>query len=168
MKLTTEQRQVIADLVLEAHEASVAPSGDGYDTTAAAEAFVASLHDIEGGAPEWIARYVDALAVDGAKKVCADWRRANRLPGKTRKGTPVDMPAFAGVRRSDGGGAPVYVQMRFESMDIEALRMHRDKLEAARNTYSREITLISDLIDLMEADPSLRTAGDALAHLMAA
>lgn len=144
----------------EAHAASVTPSGT-YPTRDVAHRFVAAVRDLEQYGDPWVAAFVDSLTVDGASKWLADWRRKHQISAKTKKGTAVDVPRFAGRRNAEGE----YEQMHLFEMDLAALEAHAFKLAAHRDTLSRELRLLHDLIDAMKADDNLRTAGDAFRKL---
>ena len=150
-------------LKAEAHQTATRPDGSVSSRRAAAE-YVRLLRAAEGINPALIAETLDSLARRGASSVLADWRRRQRTPARTLRGTKVDAPHFAGVRRPGPDGAPEHVQMPLSGMSPDELREHRRKLEAQRNTLSREVRLVADLIDVMEAH-GLTTAGDAIARL---
>lgn len=155
------RQQILDDIIAEAHEEH------GGQTSEVKRAIVASLHDLEGSGVAWVGATIDACTETGAARMYADWRRRSTVFATTRKGTELDMPAFGAVTERDGD-VIVYVQVALEGMSLDNLRERRDRLSKQRNTLSREIQLLSDLIAVMEADPSLLTAGDALERLAAA
>lgn len=163
MSLTADERDAFDAMKAEAHDLATRPDGSMIPGAAAVH-YVRLLHDAEGIAPDAIAGYVDALARKGAAKVLADWRRARRTKARTAKGTPVDAPRYAGTIRPDGDGTPQHVQVELPGMTVDELRGHKRKLETSRNTLSREIRLVSDLIEVCEVE-GYATASDALAHL---
>lgn len=164
MTLIPDERAAIDRLKADAHDEARRPDGSVASADAAA-AFVRLLREVEGIAPAAIADYMDDLARKGAAKVLADWRRKHRAPAKTNKGTAVDAPAYAGVRRPDADGELVHVQAALPGLTLDEMRSHKRKLEATRNTLSREVRLVADLIDVME-EKGYATAGEALADLL--
>src|SRR5690606_728324 len=112
--------------------------------------------------------YIDELAAKGAAKVYADWRRRYRIDARTKKGTAVDVPEYAATRRHDDDGAVVYTQMRLMDMTLPQLEAKAEQIGRTRDTLSAEYRFYRDLIEIMQADESLRTAGDAMARLEAA
>lgn len=161
--MNLEQRAVIDLLAKEAHEH--AATVDGYPPHDVAVAFVGFVRDLEPAGQAWVEAFVDSLLVIGAKREMTDWRRRNQHAAHTKKGTPVSLPEFAGKQATDAAGNVVNVQARLFDMDLPALRAHRLKLRTTRDTYSKVIRLLSDLIEAMEEDASLVTAGDAFRKL---
>ena len=152
MKLDPRQRAVVQAALAEAHRGIAR----GVRTRTIAARFLAALRDSERfGHGDWIDTYLDDLAVAGAMKVAADWRRRHRTAELTAKGTRLDVPAYASTVR-DGH----YVQQSLDGLDLPALRHKRAKLAAQRDTLSREVSFLGDLIATMEAD-NLATAGEA-------
>lgn len=129
---------------------------------------VDELRNIEAAGHEWVATYLDDLAAKGAAKVYADWRRRHRIEAQTRKGTGIDVPAYAAVRKQDDEGNVVYTQMRLEDMTLPQLEAKAETIGRTRDTLSVEYRFYRDLIEIMQGDTSLLTAGDALARLEAA
>lgn len=156
MRLDPEARAVLDDALERAH----ADLGDGVRPRAIAASVVAHLRDSERFGLPWVESCVDDLAVVGAMKLCADWRRRHRTPAATAKGTAVAAPRFSTARDETGE----FVQVAFDGMDLAAVRRRRDQLEAQRNTLSVEVRLLADLAELMERD-AIPTAGQALATL---
>lgn len=155
MKLTPTERAVIDGTLAAVHL-------DGRPSREIAVALIDSLDDT--GLPKSFTNvYRRHLMILGASKVCADWRRRFTRKALTAKGTSVDAPVFAGARNEDGQ----HVQLRLAGMDLDALKAKRLQLSKSRNTLSREIQLLSDLIALMESD-GLSTAGDALERMAVA
>lgn len=123
--------------------------------------FVSRVESFAGtGRPE-IAAFLDRLTVSGASKWLADYRRRTRTGVKTAKGTETDVGQWAGIINEDGE----YQQMPLFAMTAEQLKQHRKKLSASRDTLSVEIRFLSDLIEAIEQDASLKTAADAVAKL---
>lgn len=164
MTLIPDERAAIERLKADAHAEARRPDGS-FVSADANVAFVRLLREVEGISPAAISTYLDSLAVKGAGKVLADWRRKHRAPAKTSKGTAVDAPAYAGVRRPDSDGALVHVQVALPGLSLDEMRAHKAKLSATRDTLSREVRLVSDLIDVMEMK-GYETAGEALADLL--
>ena len=80
-----------------------------------------------------------------------DWRRRQVTVTKTPKGTDVQVPVYAAVRTADG-----FAQVRLADMDRAQLVAHRERLSAQRNTLSKEIAYLDQMIEVM-ADPSVAT-----------
>lgn len=166
MNLTADEREAIEGMKAEAHLLATRPDGS-IASGAAPTYFVGLLQSAEGIHPEALGDYLEDLSIKGAAKVLSDWRRGQREPARTAKGTEVDAPHYAGVKRPGGDGAPEYVQVSLPGMSLDELRSHKEKLEAQRNTLSREVRLVADLIAVMEAE-DFTTAGQALDHLLRA
>lgn len=149
MKLDPQAREAINLAIAEAHV-------DGRPTREIAAHVVSAIRDMEPAGLPWVDTYMDELAIIGAQKLCSDWRRAQARKARTAKGTRTSAPAFVG-RTVDG----VAVQVRLDGLDLPGVIEHREKLRAQRNTLSTEIQYLTDLIEAMEADASLSTAGDA-------
>lgn len=162
--MTPAERDVIDAMLDEAQVLATRPDGSVRSSTAPLH-FVTLLRDAEGISPDLIEKYLDYLAGRGAAKIIADRRRRHRIPTATAKGTKVDAPRHAGVKRPNEVGRLEFVQVELPGMTVAELRAHRQQIEAQRNTMSREVRLISDLIDVMEADPKVSTAGEAMARL---
>lgn len=163
MKLDPTRQQVIDDLIHDAHFAD-----KRIVTSEVAARIVDELRNLEASGHAWVEQYLDTLAAKGAAKVYADWRRRYSHKGKTRRGTEVEVPVYGAVREVDDDGTIVSVQLALFSMTLEQVRARRDHLAKTRDTLSAEVRFFTDLADLMEADSSLATAGDALARLEAA
>lgn len=123
--------------------------------------FLDAVRELEPSGDPWVVAFLDSIAITGASKWLADWRRNSRFQVKTLKGTETDVGEYAGTVNEDGE----HEQMRLFEMSAEELKRHIDKLEAHRDTLSREIRFLSDLLEAMVADPSLATAGDAFRKL---
>jgi hypothetical protein len=161
--MKTSRRQVIDDLIHDAHfgRAEVV-------TRKVAAEIVDELHGLEASGHEWVSEYLDQLAVKGAAKVYADWRRRYRVGSRTKKGTALDVPAYAAVRKHDDRGAVVFAQMHLEDMTLPQLEAKAERIGKTRDTLSVEYRFYRDLIELMQTDAALATAGDAIARLEAA
>lgn len=158
-----ETRQQMIDRIIKAaHERRA----EAVTSEIAAE-MVEQLHELEAFGHAWVAEFLDDLAEDGAAKKYADWRRRHRIGSKTKKGTEVDVPAFAAVRKQDDEGNVVYHQMRLEDMTLPQLEAKAEHIGKTRDTLSIEYRFYRDLIEMMQADTTLVTAGDALARLAA-
>lgn len=161
--MTDAERAVITELLDEAEVLATSPDGSIRSSAAPAH-FVALLRDHEGLAPTLVADWLDHLAERGAAKMIADRRRRSTIATRTAKGTKVEAPRFAGVVRPDENGTKQFVQVELPGMTLAELYGHKRKLEAARNTYSRDIRLVADVIAAME-EHGFATAGEALEHL---
>lgn len=157
------RQQVIDDLIHDAHFAT-----ERIVTSEVARRIVDELRNLEASGHRWIADYLDDLAAKGAAKVYADWRRRYTIDATTRKGTALAVPAYAAVRKQDDEGNVVYTQMRLEEMTLPQLEAKAETIGRTRDTLSVEYRFYSDLIEIMHADATLVTAGDALARLEAA
>lgn len=153
MSTKAEALHQIAD---ECHAALVTDTGS-FPTREVAIRFAREVRDLERLGEPWVEHFVESLVIEGAAKWLSDWRRTHRLKARTKKGTAVEPGHFAGRRSADGS----YEQMPLLSMDLGALKAHAAKLAAQRNTLSIEIRFLRDLIEAMEADETLTTAGDA-------
>lgn len=161
--MESTRRQIVDDLIHDAHH--------GKDRIVASEIaaeVVADLRNLEAEGHRWVSELIDRLLLAGAAKMCADWRRRYSHSGRTKKGTEVEIPKWGAVIEADDAGAPVHVQLALFTMTLDQARAKRDALVKGRDTLSAEIRWYSDVIEIMEADPALRTVGDALARLEAA
>jgi hypothetical protein len=164
MKYSTEERTFIRGIQAEAHRMALLPDGS-IDVRAVPIHFVALLRESEGASPGFIDSYIDSLAAKGAAKVASDWRRSQKRDARTAAGTDLEVPAHAGIRRPDRNGTKVPVQVALGGMTVPELRSHKARLSASRNTLSREIRLLSDLIEVCESK-GYATAEQALADLL--
>jgi len=155
VKLHAEAREAVEAALVAAHEG-------GGTTRGIAGRFVRSIRDLERFGQPWVADYLEDLTIRGAMKVCADWRRKTTVKARTKSGV-VDLPGFVG-RTNDHGEATQEPLIR---LDLDAVLDHKRRLSAQRNTLSRSIAALDQLIALMEANPALRTVGEALPVLMA-
>lgn len=161
--MIADARHAIDQAKAEAHDQARQPDGSVPSRLAAAR-FVALLGEIEGADPDAIGVYLDGLAITGAMKVLGDWRRRHRAPARTAKGTRLDVPTYAGAIRPDADGRGRHVQLPLGDMTADELRTHKARLAASRDTLSAEIRLVSDLIEVMEAQ-GYTSAAEALADL---
>ena len=151
MKLNPEAREAINFALAEAH-------CELGRSRSIAMRFVDLIRDMEPSGQAWVVEYLDELAIVGAMKVCADWRRTKQSKARTRKGTEVAVPLWASTE--DAAGEQTLT--RFDDLDAKALRARKDQMETQRDTLSREIQLYADLLEAMEA-PGVETVGQALA-----
>lgn len=151
MKLNPDDRDVIHAILAEVHV-------PGRPTREIAARFATAVRDLEPSGLPWVTTYLDELVIVGAQKVCADWRRSQNTSAKTKKGSSTPVPAYVGQNDAVTGAA---VQLVFDGLDLDGLRRHRQRLAAQRNTLSTTIQYLADLIEVMEADDTVRTAGDA-------
>jgi len=165
MRLNPEQRALADQLMAETlHEC--ADPGGRFTTASHAQAFTDRLRELEGSGVLWVSAFLESLTVDGAKRACSDWKRRERTDAKTKKGTGVSVQSFAGVQRADDEGRREWVQMPLDAMPRGDVAKHHDAVAARRDTLSREVRFLRDLLDIMEADESIKTAGEALVVLM--
>ena len=165
MKLDLTRRQIIDDLIHDAHFSRIE---QGAKTSEVAAAIVDELHGMEASGHPWVSDYLDKLATRGASLLYSDWRRRFRIRGRTKKGTRCTVPAYAAAVERTADGTRVYTQLPFSAMTVEQVQSKHDALVKTRNTLSVEVRLYADLLELMRSDPSLATAGDALTKLEAA
>jgi hypothetical protein len=156
------RQQIIDDIIHDAHFRR-----DEIITAEVASEIVDELHNAATAGAEWIDEYLTDLAVIGAAKRYTDWRRRHRVEAQTKKGTEVDVPAYAAVRKQDDEGKVIFTQMRLEDMTLEQLQAKADAIGKTRDTLSVEYRFYRDLIEIMQADEALSTAGDALRKLAA-
>lgn len=164
MRLNPEQRTFVADLIAEAHTRATRPDGS-LSSRAVPVHFVDLLGENEGAAPRFVGDYLLTLAIKGAAKVCADWRRSQTTTAPTRKGRRIDVPAFASARRRKGDGSTEYVQVPLPGMTLAELRSLRASLEKGRNTTSARISTVARLIEVCEAE-GFASADEALDHML--
>jgi hypothetical protein len=154
VKLDERAREVVRGAIAGAHD----DLGAGKPSRQIAARVIELLRDSERFGHVFVDAYLDDLAVGGMMKVCADWRRAHSSQGRTAKGTPVPVPTYTATADDDGNT----VQASFADLDLGSLRDQRASLAATRDTYSKRIRMVSDLIEIMEADAAVKTVGDAL------
>lgn len=152
MKLAPDHRRVVDDLIEEAH--------NRYDTTADIASYIVDgLEDMERFGHDWPRAMIRELAIKGASQIARDWRRRQTTTTVTAQGTKVPLPVYAAVRTPDG-----FVQVRLADMDAAQLRAHRERLSAQRNTLSKEVQYVTDLLSVMD-ETGAQTAGAAEAVL---
>lgn len=157
------RQQVVDDIIHDAHH-----DADRIVSSEVAAVVLDELRNLEAGGVGWVADVLDGLLLRGVARMCADWRRRYSHTGRTKKGTEVEIPVYGAVRETDDDGQVVHVQLALFSMTVEQVEQRRDALARQRDTLSAEVRFFSDLADVMRADPSLTTAGEALARLDAA
>lgn len=165
MRLTTEERAFVQQVAAEANRLALLPDGS-IDVRAVPHHFLRLLREAEGLNPTFVGAYIDHLAVKGAGRALAEKRR-KRTKAKTAKGTDLSVPATAGIRRPDHNGRKIPVQVPLEGMTVPELRSYRARMAASRNTLSRDIRHVDDVIALCE-ERGYATAEQALADLRAA
>lgn len=156
------RRQIIDDIIRDAHE------GDRVVASEAAAVVLDELRSLEAGGHRWVAQFMDGLLLRGVARLCADWRRRSSHKGRTRRGAEVEIPEWGAVREATEDGEIVHVQLSLFSMTLDQAKARRDSLSRQRDTLSAEVRWFSDVIEIMEADASLGTVGDALVRLDAA
>ena len=112
---------------------------------------VDDIEDLKRFGHDWSRAFLRELAIKGAGVLARDWRRRQVTVTKTPKGTDVQVPVYAAVRTADG-----FAQVRLADMDRAQLVAHRERLSAQRNTLSKEIAYLDQMIEVM-ADPSVAT-----------
>src|SRR5690606_4470213 len=150
-----EERRVVDDIIHDAHH--------GKDRIVAREVaadVVDEVRNLEASGATWVESLIDSWLLAGAMKACADWRRGHLHKGRTKKGAEVDMPIYGAVRDTDDAGETVYVQLHLFTLTLEQARIRRQALASQRDTLSAEVRWFTDVIELMEANPELRTVGD--------
>ena len=157
------RQQIVDDIIHDAHHGK-----DRIISAEVAAEVVDELRNIEAEGHGWVAGLIDRWLIVGAQKACADWRRRHQHAGRTRKGTEVEIPIYGAVREVADDGEPVSVQLTLFTLTLDQAKQRRDALAKSRDTLSAEVRWFSDVIEIMEADRSLRTVGDALARLEAA
>lgn len=158
MKLDPTQRQIVADEITKAH--GVAMVKGSFRSREVAADVVARLEDMERFGHPWVRQYLRSLAISGAMKACADWRRIAQRPARTKRGKVVSLPAFSAG--TDQQGRPV--QMRLADMTPAELEAKRDRMARTRDTYSTEVAAYDAVLAFM-AEHGHRTVGDALAAM---
>lgn len=156
------RRQIIDDIIHDAHNRERVVAGE------VATEVLDELRNLEAGGQRWVADFIDNLLLRGVSRLCADWRRRYSHKGKTRKGSEVEIPEWGAVREAEDDGTTVHVQLSLFTMTLDQAKARRAALARQRDTLSAEVRWFSDVIEMMEADPSLRTVGDTLARLEAA
>ncbi len=157
------RQQIIDDIIHDAHHGR-----DKIVSVEVAAQVVDEVRHLEAGGHRWVAALIDRWVLVGAQKACADWRRRYQHKGKTRRGAAVEVPMYGAVRETGDDGEIVHVQLALFTMTLDQARERRDTLAGQRDTLSAEVRWFSDVIEMMEADASLATVGDAIARLDAA
>lgn len=158
MKLPATAQQVIDNIVDESHEEH---QGIPREVSIG---IVERLRALEGSGVPWVAAFVDDMLVTAAGRLYAEWRRRHEIAGKTKAGTPINVPAFGGVTRKSEDGTVVHVQLALDGMSLAELREMRDRRVAMRDTLSGEIKVYDALIEVMQ-ERGLATAGEAFAFV---
>lgn len=161
MKLHLEARMAVVALIEQAHAECV--TDDGFPPAQVAGRFVDLVSELQAFGQPWIDDYVRDLAIVGAKRVCADWRRSHQLDAKTPRGSRTSLPAYAGIAKpktSDDGVR--HLQLPLRDLGLEELKQHAARMAKQRNTVSTQLQVINALVKHMEADPSCATAGAAI------
>lgn len=158
MKLDDRQKALRDAALAEAHQGATG----GVPTRGIALRFVDALRDTERFGEAWVDSYLRHLAVSGAMKVCADWRRPQRTAGQTARGTAVDVPRYVGERTEEG-----WETRDSGGMTADELRTLRARLEAQRNTLSKRIAHLNDALKLLDSGDA-RTFAEAVDALAVA
>lgn len=150
---------VLNDLLAEAHALHSRPR-------AIAAHVVGELTRLEGSGEPWVAELLDEFTVTGAMKRCADFRRAeDRKQVRTKRGTVVEVPAWASTRVREDDGAVVYGQLRFDELDREQVEAYVDRLSRTRDSLSHDIVAAKAVLAYMEEHPECVLAGEAIEAL---
>lgn len=158
-----ENRQVVDDIIHDAHHGK-----DRIVSREVAAEVVDEVRNLEASGQGWVELLIDSWLLAGAQKACADWRRRHMHSGRTKKGTPVEVPVYGAVRQTDDSGEVVHVQLTLFTLTLEQAKLRHEGLARQRDTLSAEVRWFRDVVELMEANPALRTVGDALRHIEAA
>lgn len=157
------RQQIVDDIIHDAHHGN-----DRIVSRQVAAEVVDELRNLEAGGHRWVADLLDKLLISGASKLCADWRRRHSHASKTKRGAEVEIPIYGAVTEPDEAGDPTVVQLTLFTLTLDQARQRRDRLARNRDTLSAEVRWFTDVIEIMEADRTLATVGDALARLEAA
>lgn len=152
------RQQMLDELIAGAH------AGQGGRTTEVKHAILDGLRGLEGDHP-WVKEVLEQCLLAGVVKLYADWRRRYTIAGKTKAGDPLDVPRYGAVVERDEAGAASFRQMGLEEATLGQVRERYRRLVTQRNTISAEVAFLLRVIRVMEADPSLTTAGEALRKL---
>lgn len=158
-----DERRIVDDIIHDAHH--------GKDRVIAREVaaeVVDEVRALEAAGHRWVETLIDSWLLAGAQKACSDWRRSHQHQGRTKLGSEVAVPVYGAVRETNDEGETVYVQLTLFKMTLDQAKARHATLRAQRDTLSAEVRWFSDVIEIMEADASLKTVGDALARLDAA
>lgn len=161
MKLhaTTEQRQVLSDLMAEAHMEADGISG------AVPALFSAKLESLVAAGHVWVDGIQHDLFVgDGCTGYYKAWRRNHRDELVTIGGRKRQVPAFAG-RKIVVDGAQYFVQQRFFTLDLAGVREFYNRHYRLADAHQGQAALAAALLPVMESDSTIRTAGDAIVLL---
>lgn len=157
------RQQIVDDIIHDAHHGT-----DRIIASEVAAQALDELRNLEAGGHTWVADLLDGLLLRGVARMCADWRRRYQHTGKTKKGTEVEVPMYGAVRETNDDGEVVFVQLALFTLTLDQAKARRATLSRQRDTLSAEVRWFSDVIEIMEADLSLATVGDAIARLDAA
>lgn len=162
MKLHLEARVAVVALIEQAH--AECATEEGFPPAAVAGRFVDLVADLQRFGQPWVDDYIRDLAIVGAKRVCADWRRSHQLDTRTPKGTRTSLPAYAGITKAKTPDETTvrHLQLPLRDLSLPALRQHVDKLAKQRNTVSTQLQVLQALVKHMEANPECLTAGAAI------
>lgn len=145
---------VLADILRDAHERHT-------DSRKIAAHVVGELRDLEGSGAPWVSDLLAEFVVSGAMKRCAAWRQRQRKAVKTPKGTPVDVPSWAGVS-SLATGAVTHLQLPLRDLTLEQIVAYESRLRKQRNTLSSSLVFVAAVREHMENHRAALTAGDAI------
>jgi len=148
VNLAPDHRAVLDEIIEAAH-------GDGELSRDIAAQIVDDIEDLERFGQDWTSAFLRELTIKGAAQLAREWRRRHTTVTETAKGTSVPLPTYAAVRTPDG-----YKQVRLADMTASELRAHRERLSKQRNTLSKEVQYVSDLLAVMD-ETGAQTAGEA-------
>ena len=160
MKLDPSIRQIIQEEIDAAH--NDATTDGKFRSREVAAALVHRLEDMQRFGAPWVRAYLRDLAITGAMRPCADFRRRGQVAARTKRGKRVLLPLFTAAGR-DAQGRPV--QGRFDDLTLAQLAAKRNSMAKTRDTYSAEVATYDALMAFMAANPQIRTTGEARAAM---
>lgn len=155
------RQQIIDEIIREAHE-----DCDGITSKVKVQ-IVAEVEDLLGAGKPWTPSLLRTWAEIGARTAYTDWRRRHMGRGKTRKGTELDVPEFAAVRRIDENEV-VYQQRELDDLTLEEVLAKAQAVGKQRDTLSVRYRYYADLAEIMASDPTITTVREARERLAAA
>lgn len=144
----TEQTEVLNVLMTEAHEQHTRPR-------AVAAYVVAELRRLEGSGSMWVSDLLAKWQVDGAMDRCSSWRASQRKAGRTKRGKPAEVSAWAGVPTRADDGTVEHQVLPLAGITLEQARAALARMSKHRNTLSATISVYERAVALMESDPSV-------------
>lgn len=123
MRLQGKDREVNEQLLEDAHR-----KGKG-NTALVAAYYIAGLEELAGLGVGWARDLLAACTLTGAKDRTRQYRRRSFLPGRTKKGQPLRVAAYAGAKR-------------LENLTPAEAIAHAAKLKAQADTLNAEAAQI--------------------------